>query len=78
MHVVHTIETVCPAVFTVQFNPSSYSVSEGGQVQLVVVLSLPADRDLTMNFTTVSGTATGTYAPTCALKHVFRMLNYNV
>ena len=45
------------AALTVQFDPISYSVTEGGQAELEVVLSGPADRDVTVEFTTVDDTA---------------------
>ena len=44
---------------TVQFDPASYSVTEGGQAELVLVLSGPADRDVTVQFTTVDDSAVG-------------------
>ena len=42
-----------------QFNPTTYSVDEGGQLVFIVELSSPADRDVTVEFTTTDGSATG-------------------
>ena len=42
---------------TVQFDPATYSVTEGGQAALELVLSSPADRDVTVEFTTVDDSA---------------------
>ena len=44
---------------TVEFEPDSYSVNEGSQVEFVLVLSGVADRDVTVEFTTVDDSATG-------------------
>ena len=42
---------------TVEFDPATYSVTEGGQAALELVLSGPADRDVTVEFTTVDDSA---------------------
>ena len=42
---------------TVQFDPVSYSVTEGGQAALILVLSGPADREVTVEFTTEDDSA---------------------
>ncbi len=42
---------------TVQFDPVTYSVAEGATVS---VLNIAADRDVTIDLTAVSGSATGT------------------
>ena len=55
----HTIKIASPAALSVQFNPDVYSVDEGGQVVFMVELSSPADREVTVDFTTVDGSATG-------------------
>ena len=45
------------AALTVQFDPASYSVTEGGQAALILVLNDPADRDVSVDFTTVDDSA---------------------
>ena len=40
-----------------EFDPTTYSVTEGGQAALEIVLSGPADRDVTVEFTTVDDSA---------------------
>ena len=42
---------------TVQLDPVSYSVTEGGPAELVLVLSGPVDRDVTVELATVDDTA---------------------
>ena len=44
---------------TVVFDPTTYTVNEGEQVSIGVVLSTSADRDVTVTFTTNDGSATG-------------------
>ncbi len=44
---------------TVQFDPVTYSVAEGATVSLRTVLNVAADRDVTIDLTAVSGSATG-------------------
>ena len=39
------------------FAPTTYSVMEGSSVQITAILNNPADRDVTVDFTTVPGTA---------------------
>ena len=48
-----------PAALTVQFNPATYSENEGDQVVFMLELSVAVDRDVTVDFTTVDGSATG-------------------
>ena len=50
---------VYPVVLTVQFDPATYSSNEGEQVEFIIVLSSPAVRNVTVDFTTVDGSATG-------------------
>ena len=56
----HIVKTVSPAALSVQFNPDVYSVNEGEQVVFMVELSSPADREVTVQFATVDGSAMGT------------------
>ena len=42
-----------------EFDPPTYSVDEGVQVEFMIRLSTPADRDVTVDFTTVDDSATG-------------------
>ena len=44
-----------------QFNPATYSENEGDQVVFMLELSSAADRAVTVDFTTVDGSATGCY-----------------
>ena len=46
-------------VLTVQFDPTSYFAAEGDRVSLTAVLSFAADRDVTVDVSTVDGSATG-------------------
>ena len=41
----------------VNFVPTTYSVKEGDAVELVAMLNIPADRDVSVEFTTMPGTA---------------------
>ena len=41
----------------VNFVPTTYQVTEGSSVQITAMLNNPADRDVTVDFTTVPGTA---------------------
>jgi len=51
---------VCfPTALTVDFNPVSYMLSEGDATQLIVELSFPADRDVSVDVTLNPGTAIG-------------------
>ena len=50
------------SALTVQFEPADYLVTEGEQVAILVVLSDSADREVTVQFTTVDDSATGNYA----------------
>ena len=43
----------------VDFNPTTYSVTEGDQAELMVVLNRPSDHDVTIQLTTSDGRATG-------------------
>ena len=43
----------------VQFDPVVYSVTEGERASIRAVLNFAADRDVTVEFTTVSGSAGG-------------------
>ncbi len=45
---------------TVQFDPVTYTVAEGATVSLRAVLNVAADRDMTIDLTAVSCSATGT------------------
>ena len=45
---------------TVEFDPAIYSVNEGEQVSVSVILNFIADRDVTVNLATSDGSATGT------------------
>ena len=47
------------SVITVQFQPSTYIVDEGEQVVFRIILSSASDSDLTVEFNTVDGSATG-------------------
>ena len=58
----HLRLTVSPAALTVEFDPPIYSVDEGSRVDFIIRLSTPADRDVTVDFTTVPGSATGKLA----------------
>ena len=42
---------------TVQFVPDTYQVTEGEMVQFIIQLSDPADRPVTVRFTTMDGSA---------------------
>ena len=42
-----------------RFDPATYSTNEGEQVGFTIVLSSSADRDVTVDFTTVDGSAKG-------------------
>ena len=44
---------------SVQFEPATYSVQEGGRVNLVAVLNREADRNVSVSFNTQDGTAEG-------------------
>lgn len=55
------VSTFSPLALTVQFNPNTYSVAEGEEVVLVIVLSGLADREVSLELTTVDGSAIGTY-----------------
>lgn len=48
-----------PVVLTVQFDPTTYSITEGEQASIVAVLSTEADRAVSVDFNTVDGTALG-------------------
>ena len=48
-------------VLMVQFDLTSYSVTEGEQASLTAVLSFAADRDVTVDVSTVDGSAIGKY-----------------
>ena len=56
---IRTRLTVSLAALSVQFAPATYSVNEGEQVMFMVVLSGPADREVTVEFATSDGSATG-------------------
>ena len=45
----------------VEFDPAIYSGIEGEQVSIIVVLNIMADRDVTVNFNTINGSATGKF-----------------
>ena len=47
---------ISPAL-TVQFDPVDYQETEGDDVEFMIRLSSPADRDVTVVFTTMDGTA---------------------
>lgn len=51
--------TLSIPVITVQFQPSAYVVNEGEQVVFRVVLSSASDSDMTVEFNTVDGSASG-------------------
>ena len=40
----------------VNFDPTTYSVMEGSSVVITAMLNNPADRDVSVDFTTVPGT----------------------
>ena len=42
-----------------EFDPEVYTVDEGGQVLLRIVLSFPAENDTTVDLVTIQDTATG-------------------
>ena len=44
---------------SVQFEPATYSVQEGGRTNLVAVLNREADRSVSVSFNTQDGTAEG-------------------
>ena len=44
---------------SVQFEPATYSVQEGGRANLVAVLNREADRSVSVSFNTQDGTAEG-------------------
>ena len=48
------------AVVSVQFIPAAYEVTEGEQVAFMAVLSAPLSTDVTVDFATSDGSATGT------------------
>ena len=48
-----------------QFDPAIYSVNEGDQVVFMLELSSPADRAVTVDFTTVDGSAMSTSLYPC-------------
>ena len=48
-----------PTALMVQFDPIVYNVEEGGTASLRAVLNVPADRDVSVDFITSDGTATG-------------------
>ena len=43
----------------VNFDPTTYSVTEGDLAELMVVLNRPSDHDVTVELTTSDGRATG-------------------
>ena len=43
----------------VNFDPTTYSVTEGDLAELMVVLNRPSDHDVTLQLTTSDGRATG-------------------
>ena len=47
------------AVLVAQFDPTTYTVSEGTAINILITLSFVADRDVTVDFATVDGTAIG-------------------
>ena len=42
-----------------EFNPATYSVTEGEEVSIITSLNIVADRDVTVGLMTIDGTATG-------------------
>ena len=48
-----------PTGLVVQFQPDTYSVTEGEQASLTAVLNFAAIRDVTVNISTSNGLATG-------------------
>ena len=54
---------------SVQFNPTSYTVTEGGNIDLVVTKSGEADEEVTVTLTTQDGTA-GSKSLTLKLRNV--------
>lgn len=49
------------AALMVQFDPATYSVTEGEEVVFMIILSGPADRDVTVEFMTMDDSARGNY-----------------
>ena len=47
----------------VQFDPETYSVTEGGEASIRAVLNFEAERDVTVEFNTRDGSATGNFSP---------------
>lgn len=47
------------ADLTVNFNPVTYMIVEGGNAVLNAILNSPANREVTVQVRTVAGTATG-------------------
>lgn len=44
---------------SVQFDPATYSVNEGGSVEITIVLSSASESEVTVVFTTRDGSAVG-------------------
>ncbi len=63
-HVHYTLLLICAAA-VVTFDPTSYTVTEGGQVTLELTLSNPSDMEVTVNVVTREGSATSKYNMTC-------------
>ena len=59
------------AELTVQFVPDTYQVTEGEMVQFTIQLSDPADRPVTVRFTTMDGSA-GKLVLQCVCNKNFR------
>jgi len=53
----------------VQFDPATYTVDEGNQASLKVVLNIAADRDVTVDFSTVDASAKGMTRRQHAMHH---------
>ena len=51
-----------PAI-NVQFNPATYTATEGSSEEVFAVLNVPSSRDLTVEFETRDGTATAPGRP---------------
>lgn len=56
----HRCLSVLLAVVTVQFNPETYTVTEGGRAQLTITLSGVSTSTVTVNLATDDGSARGT------------------
>ena len=48
-------------VLMVQFDPVTYSVTQGEQAFIIAVLNFAADRDVTVDFATSDGSAEGDF-----------------